>query len=103
MNDARVTLPLKYKAVVAAGLLLLALCAVSAVVGSGGVVDLRRLHAEQAQAEQQAYDLAQRNHRLREHLARLDGDDAYLEKVARERLGWVRPGERLYRVGDAHR
>ena len=103
MRDQRVTLSLKYKAVVAGGLALLALCAVSAVFGSGGVVDLRRLHAEQTQAERAAYDLAQHNQQLRDHLARLDRDDAYLEKIVRERLGWVKPGERLYRVGDERR
>lgn len=103
MEPQRVTLSLKYKAVVAGGLALLALCAVSAVFGSGGVVDLRRLRADQVQAEQEAYDLAQRNQQLRDHLARLDHDDAYLEKMVREHLGWVKPGERLYRVGDERR
>lgn len=103
MRDERVTLSLKHKAVVAVGLLLLVLCAVSAVVGGGGVVDLRRLYAEQAQAEADAYAQAQHNDQLRDHLARLDRDDAYLEKVVRERLGWIRPGERLYRVTDERR
>ena len=103
MKDQRVTLSLKYKAVVIAGIALLALCAVSAVFGSGGVVQLRRLYAEQAQAEAQAYELAQRNQEMRDHLVRLDGDDGYLEKVVRERLGWIKPGERVYRVTDERR
>ena len=103
MKDERVTLSLKYKAVVAGGLALLALCAVSAVVGSGGVVHLRGLYAEQVEAEKEAYDLAQRNTQMREHLAKLEADDAYLEKVVRERLGWVKPGERVYRVPDERR
>jgi cell division protein FtsB len=76
----------------------LALCATSAVFDRGGVVDLRRLQAQQAQAEAAAYDLAQRNLRLRDHLERLERDDAYLEKVVRERLGWIKPGEFVYRV-----
>lgn len=103
MDDRRVTLSLKYKAVVAAGFLLLALCGVSAVFGSGGVVQLRRLYDEQAAAEAEAYALAQHNKDLRDHVARLDADDAYLEKVVRERLGWIKPGERLYRVTDERR
>jgi cell division protein FtsB len=103
MKDQRVTLSLKYKAVVIAGIALLLLCAVSAVFGSGGVVQLQRLYAEQAQAEAQAYGLAQRNQALRDHVARLDSDDGYLEKVVRERLGWIKPGERLYRVTDDRR
>jgi len=103
MKDERVTLPLKYKAVVAVALLLLVLCAVSAVFGSGGVVDLRRLSAEQAQAEAEVYDLTQRNDQQRDHLARLEKDDAYLEKAVRERLGWIKPGERVYRITNERR
>jgi cell division protein FtsB len=91
-------LPWKYKAVVAAALVVLALCAVSAVFGSGGVVDLRRLQAEQAQEEASAYALAQHNAQLRERLQRLESDDGYLEKLVRERLGWIKPGEVVYRV-----
>jgi cell division protein FtsB len=92
-------LPWKHKAAIGAGIAVLALCAVSAVFGSGGVVHLRRLQARQAQVEATAFDLAQRNARLRDHLQRLDTDDAYLEKVARERLGFIKPGELVYRVG----
>jgi cell division protein FtsB len=91
-------LPWKYKTVVAAGFVALALCAVSAVFGSGGVIDLRRLQAEQAQGEATAFALAQRNAELREHMRRLETDDAYLEKVVRERLGWIKPGEIVYRA-----
>lgn len=91
-------LPLKYKAVVAGGVVVLALCAVSAVFGTGGVVHLRRLQQQQTAAEAQAYALAARNARVREHLARLEHDDAYLERIVRDRLGWIRPGERVYRV-----
>lgn len=97
-SSPRVTLSLRSKAVVAGGVLLLVVCAFFAVFGSGGVVHLQRLHGEQAAAEQTAFELARRNDALRDHIARLDGDDAYLEKVVRERLGWVKPGERVYRV-----
>ena len=91
-------LPWKHKAVLGIGVVVLVLCAVSAVFGSGGVVDLRRLQGQQAQAEAAAFALAQRNAQLREHLQRLDTDDAYLEKTVRERLGWIKPGELVYRI-----
>ena len=91
-------LPLKHKALVAAGIAVLVLCAVSAVFGSGGVIHLRRLQAQQAEVEATAYAMTQRNARLRAHLDRLETDDAYLEKVVRERLGWIKPGEVVYRV-----
>lgn len=91
-------LPWKYKAVIGLGIVALALCAVSAVYGGGGVMQLRQLHAQQAAAEADAFTLAQRNARTRDHLQRLEHDDAYLEKVVRERLGWVKPGELVYRL-----
>ncbi|MEO8601733.1 MAG: septum formation initiator family protein [bacterium] len=91
-------LPWKHKAVIAAGLIVFALCAVSAVFGSGGVVQLQRIQAQQSVTEADAFALGQRNARLRDHLQRLGTDDAYLEKVVRERLGWIKPGELVYRV-----
>ena len=90
--------PWKDKIIVGAGLAVLALCAVSAVFGRGGVVNLQRLQAEQVRAETQVFTLAQQNTRLREHLRKLESDDAYLEKLVRERLGWIKPGELVYRV-----
>jgi cell division protein FtsB len=92
-------LPRKYKAVIAAGCALLALCAVFAVYGSRGVNDLLRLRRQQAEAEEIAFRLEQRNQALREHRQRLENDDAYLEKTAREKLGWIRTGEFVYRIG----
>ena len=91
-------LPWKYKTVVGAGVVALVLCAWSAVFGSGGVMQLHRLQLQQAQVEATAFGLAQRNARLREHVQRLDTDNAYLEKVVRERLGWIKPGELVYRL-----
>lgn len=91
-------LPWKHKAVVALGAIMLGLCGFFAVFGSGGVVQLRRIQAQQAETENDAFVLAQRNGRLRDHLQRLGTDDAYLEKVVRERLGWIKPGELVYRV-----
>jgi cell division protein FtsB len=88
----------KHKTVVGLGVVVLALCAVSAVFGSSGVVHLRRLQAQQEQVEAAAFALAQRNAHLRDHLQRLETDDAYLEKIARERLGFIKPGELVYRV-----
>jgi len=61
-------------------------------------MQLHRLQLQQAQVEATAFGLAQRNARLREHVQRLDTDNAYLEKVVRERLGWIKPGELVYRL-----
>ena len=91
-------LPAKYKGVVLIGFIWLGVCAAFAVYGSRGLNDLHRLERAQEEAEDIAFRLKQRNQALRGHLYRLEHDDAYLEKVAREKLGWIKPGEMVYRV-----
>jgi cell division protein FtsB len=91
-------LPDKFKGVAVAAALWLAVCAFFAVFGSRGVMDWRRVQVQQAEGERIAYSLAAKNQRLREHLHRLDHDDRYLERIARERLGWIKPGEIVYRT-----
>jgi cell division protein FtsB len=92
------TLPRKYKGVIAGGFVLLAICGAFAVFGSRGVLHLRNLQHQQARAEAVVFRLQDRNRAIREHLRRLENDDAYLEKIARERWGWIKPGEHVYRV-----
>lgn len=59
---------------------------------------LRRLERQQAEVERVAYSLAHKNQKLRDHLDRLEHDDRYLERIAREELGLIKPGEIVYRV-----
>jgi cell division protein FtsB len=80
------------------GVALLALCACAAVGGSRGWLHLRDLRRQQEELEVLAVRLERDNRRLRDHLDRLARDDAYVERLARERLGWVGAGERVYRV-----
>jgi cell division protein FtsB len=93
--------PPKYKAVLIGGALLLVLFVFGAVFGDRGLVDLQRLRAEQKQLERIAFQQQQTNAQLREHLHRLRTDDRYLERWARERLGWVKPGEIIYRFDQS--
>lgn len=51
------------------------------------------LAREAARLEQHRQDLIDANARLREEIKRLETDDRYLERLAREQLGLVRPGE----------
>ncbi len=92
------SLPRKYKAVVLVGVAALIVVGVSAVQGGRGWDDLRQLEAKQRELEALAFQLEQKNQHLRDHLRRLEQDDVYLEKLARERLGWVKPGEVVFRV-----
>jgi hypothetical protein len=51
------------------------------------------LAREAARLEQHRLDLIRTNERLREEIRRLETDDRYIERLAREQLGLVRPGE----------
>jgi len=92
------SLSVKHKVLLAGGVFAILLCVTSVVLGSRGWLDLRRMRREQASLEQEAVRLQAANARQREHLRRLDGDDAYAERVVREKLGWAKPGELVYRV-----
>ena len=91
-------LPKKFKGVAAAFAVGLALCLFFAIFGSRGVVHLQRLQEQQGEVEAVAFSLAQKNQALRDHLDQLEHDDRYLEKIARERLGLIKPGEIVFRV-----
>jgi cell division protein FtsB len=52
-----------------------------------------RLAREEARLEQRRRELIADNARLHEEIERLQTDDRYIEQIAREQLGLVRPGE----------
>ena len=93
--------PTKYKGRLAVCGVLLALFVVAAVYGDRGLIDLLRLRGEQRELEHAAFQLQQNNEQLRQRIRRLQADDRYLEKLARERLGLVKRGEIIYRVANA--
>jgi len=47
---------------------------------------------------QKIQHLTQENARLKEERRRLEDDPVYLEKIAREKMGLIRPGEVVYRI-----
>ena len=65
--------------------------------GERGVFHLWRLWGEKKQLEDKNFLLQKENESLRERAYRVRHDDLYLEKIAREELGLVRPGEMVYR------
>lgn len=66
-----------------------------AALYSAGCYRIFRLHQAIARVERQVRVTEQRNQQLRIMLARMDSD-VYIEQVAREKLGLVRPGETPY-------
>jgi cell division protein FtsB len=91
-------LPPKYKAIAAFGVSALVLVIVSAVYGGRGWVHLQELQVKQRALEDLAFRLQRDNDKRQEHLQRLANDNSYVEKLAREQLGWIKPGETVYRV-----
>lgn len=70
------------------------------VVGAGLGIGLAREYAntytlarQAVRLEQHRRDLIEQNTRLREEIQRLQTDDRYIERLARQQLGLVRPGE----------
>lgn len=65
--------------------------------GERGLLHLWRLRGEQRKLDESNFLLQRENEILRERIHRLRHDDLYLEKIAREDLGLVQPGEIIYR------
>jgi cell division protein FtsB len=76
---------------------LIVLLSVYTIVGERGVFHLWRLRGEKAKLDEQNFSLQKENEALRQRISRLRHDDFYLEKIAREELNLVRPGEVIYR------
>jgi len=76
---------------------LIALLLIYALVGERGAIHLWRLQGERGKLDEQNYRLQKDNEALRDKIARLRSDNHYLEKIAREELNLVRPGEVIYR------
>ena len=83
-------------AVYALGVFILSLCILTAV-GERGVLHLLRLRGEKAKLDEENYRLQKENEGLRQRISKLRNDNFYLEKMAREELNLVRPGEIIYR------
>jgi len=71
------------------------------VAGDVGLLRLRQRQEQLADLEARVGRLEAENDSLRKVLWSLEHDPAFLERVAREELGMVKPGEQLYRVESA--
>ena len=78
------------------GLFILSLL-ILGVLGERGAFHLWRLQGEKAKLDEENYRLQKENETLRKRISMLRSDDFYLEKLAREDLNLVRPGEIIYR------
>ena len=86
--------------IVLAALLALALMA---IFGDNGVIALRRLRGEVDALVREVRALEAENERLSRAITELQEDPAVIERIAREELGLVRPGERVLRFPRSSR
>jgi cell division protein DivIC len=68
--------------------------------GEYGMLELRRIRAERALEEERLAEVRAEVDRLRATVDSLEHDSATIERLARERWGLIKPGERLYRFAD---
>jgi cell division protein FtsB len=75
----------------------LALLGLAALLGDNGALALWRLRGEIGALQQEVRTLEAENARLARAIAELRENPAVIERIAREELGLVRPGERVLR------
>lgn len=73
-----------------------ALLAASTLVGERGLLHLWKLQQEQRELQVDAFVLLRENEELRSRINRLQTDDEFFEKVARETLKFTKKGEIIY-------
>jgi cell division protein FtsB len=88
---------------IVAGVLLVLYFLITRVVGEMGVVKYCRMRAQRTALTEEIATLTQDNTRLRKEVSSLKNDSAYLERVARDKLGLARPGEIVYYYGEPER
>ena len=89
----------KHKAQAVGGLLFCAIFAAVALhFGPRSFAHVQHLRARQTTLSHMAFALAQQNEATRRRIARLQFDDHYIEQIARQRLGLVKPGDIVYRT-----
>lgn len=88
------------KPLFAAGLLLALYLLATFILGEMGLVKYYRMKAQETTLTEEIAKLKQDNMRLRKNVHALKNDPAYLERVARDKLGLARPGEIVYYYGE---
>jgi cell division protein FtsB len=68
------------------------------VLGDGGAVEITQLRMKRSNLEANIAELERNTKYLEETIARLKDDYAYIEKIGRERYGYIKPGDRVYKI-----
>lgn len=76
--------------------LLIVLLLLLGIFGDQGILQLRTLHQEQLRMEAALHEQERLNLELRRQVRQLQSNRRHLERMAREEMGYVRPGELVY-------
>ena len=65
------------------------------------IITMNRIQQEIDTKQSQLEEIQEKNERLQEEVEKINNDSAeYLEKLARERLGMIKPGEKVVNSDD---
>jgi len=92
--------PFKKRLAIASGVLLGIYLLISFIFGEMGVVKYYRMKLHYRAVNEEMAVLRQANVQLSREVHSLKTDAAYLERVARDKLGLARPGEIVYYYGE---
>lgn len=68
------------------------------VIGDSGAIRIAILRHQRAQADQDIAELRHNAALLETEIERLKNDASYIEKIGRERFGYVRPDEQVFKI-----
>lgn len=68
------------------------------VLGDGGAIRIAMLRHERASLDRDIAELQRNASLLESEIALLDSDSFFIEKTGRERYGYIRPGEKVYKI-----
>jgi len=82
-------------------LIVLGLIGLDCLIKPAGLWDLMVLRRDRAQLEQACDRLQIENTQRKETITHLSSDDAYLQRLIHQKLGYVHPDELIYRFADS--
>jgi cell division protein FtsB len=76
----------------------LALLLLQDILGTHGLLAMRRSHQEAVQVQKEIDQISQENRQLQDRVTDLKSDPKTIERIAREEMGLARPGEYIFKT-----
>lgn len=76
----------------------LALLLLQDIFGTHGLLAMRRSQQQASQVQKEIEQIDEENRQLQERVKALRSDPAAIERIAREEMGLVRPGEYIFKL-----